>query len=263
MTWISSLVSRYWRNINFLIILLLSSVLVFGSSGLSGFVSQATLTVFYRPFFNIRSYVEELRSASEENRRLRQSLVETMLLLSEMEEIKLENLRLRSVLAFEPPPGHSLLPARVVSVSGQQLPVSAVINRGSRDSVLVNQAVINQEGLIGRVFTVTPRFATVQLLTNPANRVAVRVAQSREMGIVKYVASVGLILDNFPVRGQISVGDKLLSSGLGGVYPAGLLVGTVISVERPEGEPFCRVRLESAANISSIENLFILRLEAE
>jgi len=259
MTWISSLVSRYRRNIHIITILLFSGISIFGSNRLTGLVSEAILGSLYQPFFKIRAYVEDLSSVNAENRRLRMSLVETTLRLSELEDVKRENLRLRSVLNFEPPPGYSLLPARMMSVSGDGLPVSAVINRGEVDSVFVNQALINQEGLIGRVFSVTPSYATIQLLTDPGSRVAVRIAESREMGIVRHMPSKGMILDNFPVQGQISEGDVVLSSGLGGVYPAGLLVGRVLSVERPEREPFCSVRLEAAAKISSLEDLFILR----
>lgn len=263
MTWVSSLVSRYWRSIHIIAILLLSGILIFGGQRLTGYIGQAELGIFYQPFFRIRSYLERISSVNDENRRLRQALVETTLRVTEMEEVKRENLRLRSVLGFEPPPGYSLLPARVISVSGESRPVSAVINRGSEDSVFVDQALINQEGLIGRVFSVTPKYATIQLLTDPGSRVAVRIARSREMGIVKYIPSEGLILDNFPIQGQIAEGDQILSSGLGGVYPAGLVVGTVVSVERPDGELFCRVKLEAAANITSLENLFILRMESK
>ena len=83
------------------------------------------------------------------------------------------------------------------------------------------------------------------------------------MGIVKYRFGEGLILDNFPIQGNIVEGDVVVSSGLGGIYPAGLVVGTVATVEREEDEAFCRVRLHPAANFSSIEELFILMPEDE
>ncbi|HUV30996.1 MAG TPA: rod shape-determining protein MreC [Acidobacteriota bacterium] len=259
MKWISGTLSRHWRNVHFIAVIVLSALLTFGSQRFNGYVSQTALVVFYQPFAKIKRSVEELSAVNAENHRLRQSLVEASLRLSELEEMKLENIRLRSVLGFEPPPGYKLLPARVLSVSGERMPVSAVINRGYHDSVFVDQTLINQEGLIGRIVAVMPDNATVQLLTDPANRTAVRVTSSREMGIVKYVASEGMILDNFPIQGQISEGELVISSGLGGIYPAGLVVGTVASIRRPEDEPFCKVRLTPAANFSSLEELFILR----
>ena len=82
-----------------------------------------------------------------------------------------------------------------------------------------------------------------------------------KMGIVKFLPSRGMILDNFLIQGTINVGDTVLSSGLGGDYPAGLIVGTVTDVFRPENEPFYRVELQPAANFRSLEALFALRPE--
>jgi rod shape-determining protein MreC len=259
MKWISFFLSHYWRNVHFIAALALSVVLILNFDGINGYVSQAALA-FYWPFAKVRTGFEELRKVYQENQRLRLELVEASLRLTDLEEMRRENIRLRSVFHFEPPLGYTLLPARVISVSGERIPSSAVINKGADDSVKVNQALINQEGLIGRIEAVGPEFATVQLLTDPANRVAVRVASSREMGIVKYRPGTGLVLDNFPIQGQILEGDIVVSSGLGGVYPPGLVVGTVASVKRPEEAAFCEVTLNPAVNFSSIEELFILRV---
>ena len=101
----------------------------------------------------------------------------------------------------------------------------------------------------------------MQLLTDPANRVAARIAETREMGIVKYKTNEGLILDNFPVQGKIHEGDLIVSSGLGGVYVAGLTVGTVLEIIRSDDAQFCKIILDPAANFGSLEELFILRAD--
>ncbi|MBN1211284.1 MAG: rod shape-determining protein MreC [candidate division Zixibacteria bacterium] len=260
MTWISNLFSRYWRNFHFIFILLLTVILVFNNAAVNGFVSQVAVSAFNYPFFIVKNFFDGLVEVSEKNESLQAALVEASVRLSMLEEARLENNRLRAVLGFEPPPGYSLVPAKVISVAGDKIPVSAVINRGSRDSIFIDQAIINQAGLIGRVVSVSHDFATVQLLTDPTNRVAARVGESREMGIVKYNISEGMVLDNFPIQGTINRGDVILSSGLGGVYPSGLKVGTVNTVEYPEEEPFCNVTLTPAVNFNSIEELFILQL---
>jgi len=114
--------------------------------------------------------------------------------------------------------------------------------------------------LIGRVVEIFEDQATVQLLTDPTNRVAARVVRNRQMGIVKYQVRRGMILDNFPVQGDIRAGDEIRSSGLGGRYPAGLVVGTVVAVQRFEEDPFCIIQLEPAASFNSLEELYILRV---
>lgn len=258
MRWISNLFSRYWRNVHFISVLLLSLLLILGGRQVTSLVSGAITTVFYVPFAEIKNTVLALSSVNEENARLQLALVQATARMVQLEEMERENARLRAVLGFTPPEHYSLLPAEVISVTGDHVSLAAVINRGSNDSVWVDQPLINEQGLIGRVVSVAPNSATVQLLTDPKARVAVRVAESREMGIVKYRIPDGMILDNFPIQGSIKEGDLIISSGLGGIYPPGLVVGTVTSVERPEEEPFCNVRLQPAANFNSLEELFIL-----
>jgi rod shape-determining protein MreC len=218
------------------------------------------VTVFHPPFALVQSTIVDLAQVSRENERLQLALREATLLLTRLQEIDRENERLRGILNFDPPPDYVLVQAKVVSVSGAAAPVSAVINRGTRDSVEVNMPIINQQGLIGRVVSVFDNVATVQLLTDPTHRVAARVAESRGMGIVRYSSTDGMLLDNYPIQDSIRVGDQILSSGLGGIYPPGLVVGTVAAVGRPEEAPFCDVTVDPAANFNTLEELFVMRI---
>ena len=262
MNFVRSLLAKSWRNVHFYVVLVLAVILITGFVNLNVYTSQVILKGAYSPFFLVKNNIIELYQGAEEKSRLREALVDASVKLSMLEEATRENTRLRSALGFEPPTGYRIIPARVVSVYGYELPTSTVINKGTNDSIDVNQPVINQDGLIGRVVSVSADFASVQLLTDPLNRVAARVARSREMGIVKYHSRNGLVLDNFPVQGTIEIGDTIISSGLGGVYPAGLFVGIVTDIERPEKEPFSKINLKSAAVFRSIDELFILRTDS-
>jgi rod shape-determining protein MreC len=233
-------------------------MLIVGLPGVNKSICQAILDTTHLPFQKLSSTIEDLAEVNEQNQSLLKLLAEARLQISKLEEAQRENVRLRSVLGFEPPPSYRLLPARVVSVTGGQLPISAAINKGLAHSVLINQPVINQVGLVGRVQEVMPGYAKVQCLTDPLNRVACRVAASREMGIVRYLPTKGMVLSNFPNQGSIAVGDTILSSGLGGIYPPGLKVGVVTSIERPENMPYSVVTLEPVVSFRTIEELFIL-----
>ena len=261
MSWISTQFSRHWRNIHIGFMVVLAAGLIFGPPVVPRLVSQVALSGFYYPFFKIKSSYEFVASRDAANTELRTALTKASFQITQMEEAQRDNRRLRAALGFEQSPGYRLIPAEVVSVSGYQTPTAAIVNRGDYDGLKPNLPVINQDGLIGRISSVTSDFATVQLLTDPSNRVAARVASSREMGIVKYTTFDGMILDNFPLQGTIAVGDTILSSGLGGVYAAGLMVGIVTSVVRYEDEPFCRVTLDPVANFWAIEELFVLGVE--
>jgi rod shape-determining protein MreC len=258
MTWIPGLSSK-GRSVQLVVVALAITLLIVPTLGVSSFLSEAALNTVYFPFFRVKSAINDLTKVHEENQKLRQSLVDASIKVTLLEEAGRENIRLRSILGFEPPLGYTLLPAKVMAVTGNRLPVSAVINRGEMDGVTLNEPIINEEGLLGRVSAITTTHCSIQLLTDPTNRVAVRVAESREMGIAKFVPSQGLIVDNIPSQGDVKQGDLILSSGLGGVYPPGLVVGTVIAVERPRQEPFLIVRLAPAADFNSLDELFVLR----
>ncbi len=261
MKWISTLVARHGRNVQYGVIIVLSTLLIVAPAAVDQLVGPIVLNGLYYPFFKLRTAVELLRSQAEANQKLREELMEASLQLSFFDEAMKENERLRSALGFEPPSGYRLLAAEVVAVSGYMVPTTAIIDRGSGEGVFVNQPVVNEWGLIGRVSSTTPAFATVQLLTDPANRVAGRVGRSREMGILRYVVGRGMILDNFPVYGDIVIGDTIVSSGLGGVYPPGLPLGVVSEVKRGESAAFSQILVDPAVNFHRIEELFLLRVE--
>ncbi len=260
---ISNLFTRHFRNIHFVSIILILAILFIAGKFVNPYLNQAVSAVFYSPFAKIKNNFLELKSVSEDNARLSQTLIDVSMKIAFYEEATLENDRLRSILGFDPPANYTLIPAKVISISGEFTPITATINKGTNDSIWIDQPVINQEGLIGRVSSVSPDFSIIQLLTDPSNRVAARVVSSREMGIIKYNTNTGMYLDNFPIQGDIAVNDLIISSGLGGVYPAGLTVGTVSEVIKEELEPFYKVKVTPASNFYSLEELFILRETAE
>ena len=137
-------------------------------------------------------------------------------------------------------------------------PRSIEVNKGLAHGIEVGLPVVSGAGLVGRVKRASPRNATIQLLTDPECRVAVRVSESREQGIVRYLPSKGLVLTNVPVDGQVKQGDLVISSGLGGSFPEGMSVGVVTSVKRDEDEIFAEVLLQPVVNFNAIDELYAL-----
>jgi len=260
MNQITSFFPKEWRTLHFTLVVFFSVIFIINVTSINQFVGQSIVKSLYFPFFKLKSLMVEVGTSSTENDILREELVDSKMQISILEEAAKENERMRSILGFEPPAGYTLLPSKVVSVTyGGNRPVSIVINKGIRDTVAIDQAVINQQGLVGRIKEVMNDIAVVQLLTDPSNRVAARISETREMGIVRYKSGVGLVLDNFPIQGSIHEGDVIVSSGLGGVYVAGLMIGTVGKINRPQDEAFCEVELRSAASFSSVEEVFVIR----
>lgn len=270
MNWISNLFSKHWRNIHLALIAALCIVLILARRDVNPDICGAVKYVLYQPFEFIKDRVRLLRDAALRNDSLRLELAETALELTLCNEKSVKNNRLgaaeerlRAASESDSSFHYRLTPVRVALVyfGGHHLPITADIYRSEGDSIFVGQPIIDQNGLVGRVESFTDDRVTVQLLTHPSNRVAARVSSSGEMGIVKFLPSRTMILDNFLSRGTIKEDDTVLSSGLGGDYPAGLIVGTVTKVFRSENEPFCWVELRPAANFRSLEALFLLNAE--
>jgi rod shape-determining protein MreC len=100
--------------------------------------------------------------------------------------------------------------------------------------------------------------ATVQLLTDPGNAVSGRVAESRQIGVVKFSPERGMMFDNLPGDAEIEKGDLIISSGLGGIYPAGLAVAVVDSVYPNVGDILKAVRLKPTVDFAEIDELYVL-----
>jgi len=262
MSWISNLSARNWRHINVGLIIILSALLILWPAPITSRVARFTLNTFHLPFIVVKTSLQDLRVSHEENRRLDDSLTELSVRLDLLTEEARENRRLREMLRFDRPAAYELLPARVLEISSEKPPRSALIDKGTVDLVMADQPVINRNGLVGRILEVLPEKARVQLLTDPENRVAARIASNREMGVVRYLPGDGLVLADFPNQGRVEIGDTVISSGLGGVYPSGLRIGVVTEVNRPDNRPDCEVRLRMCAHLESVEELFVLRPES-
>jgi rod shape-determining protein MreC len=118
--------------------------------------------------------------------------------------------------------------------------------------------VIVPSGVVGKTVSADRYSAVVQLLYDPACKVAARVQSSRTLGIVAYLGGKYLSLTNVPADQKIAVGDSVISSGLGGIFPEGLYIGRVVDIHKKEGEMFYEIDIEPGANFSLLEELFVI-----
>ncbi|MBN4076126.1 rod shape-determining protein MreC [Gemmatimonas aurantiaca] len=221
-------------------------------------LSEATVYVFKRPFVLTRLAFEDLYQVRLRKQELQEALMQALVRINSLKQQSEENIRLRAQLGYEPPEGMRLIPLEAIAVQYRGLPVGIEVNKGSAQGLSPGLPVMNSKGLVGRIETVSARHALVQLLTDPGCRVAGRVSESREQGIIRYLPGHGLILDNVPLDGQLKQGDLVISSGLGGVFPEGLPVGVVKSVVRTDDLLFASVSLQSTVNFNAIDELYAL-----
>jgi rod shape-determining protein MreC len=133
-----------------------------------------------------------------------------------------------------------------------------IINRGSDDSLRRGMPVVTQQGLVGRVAAVTAGAARVQLIMDPASAVNVRLEPSRAQATLLGSVTSEISLDMIPLSASIQNGDLVLTSGLGGNYPADILIGQVNSVRRRETDLFQSATVQPVVDFNRLEIVLVI-----
>ena len=194
-----------------------------------------------------------------ENRELRQALLELRRRELRMEGLEQEIDGLARTLAFQRRHSTSLRIAEVVHADYSSWLRSLVLYVGT-GAARRNQAVLSDDGLVGRVIRVSGAYAKVQLLTDRAASAGVQLQSSRRQGVVRGSSPGELLLDFIPRQAEVEVGETVLTAGIDGVYPRGIRVGVVASVE-PGSEVFHRIVVKPAVDFSRLSFVYLLEGE--
>jgi rod shape-determining protein MreC len=179
------------------------------------------------------TYLTSLHDMEEEIASLRVDNSRLALELSRSEDLIMENRRLRRLLEFSHRRGVKFLPSRVISISLNEPLNSILIDKGSNDGVTVYSPVMTADGLVGKILEVDSRTSLAQLFSHPQFRAAAVVPARGEMGILKSTGSK-LLLTGLSMNTEIIEGDRVVTSGLGGVYPEGIPIGYVTLITEDE-----------------------------
>lgn len=220
--------------------------------------SATVSKTLYAPFFTLGKAFSELVAVRETNRRLKNELLTLGLENQALKEAALENERLRDLLGLSAPSGFKPVATELVGVEAAHRPAEITVNRGADDGIQRNLPVVHLKGLVGKVLDVTEKAAVIQLLFDPGCRVAARDQRSRVLGIVKWKSGPYLSFENVSPADDVAPGDTVVSSGLGGIFPEGLVVGTVISVTADTASFFRKIELLPAVGFSALDEVFIL-----
>jgi rod shape-determining protein MreC len=214
-------------------------------------INRATLGVWgtYRDWKNVRT----------ENRRLRDEAQRLRVDALRVTETAAENDRLRRLLALKQSLPLETMAGEIIAREWGGWVRSLTINRGRGDSVARLTAVIAPDGLVGRVVDVRAGSSIVQVLTDPASTVGAHVVRTRTPGIVegeprgtlrfKYMARDG---------GNLQIGDMVVTSGLGGLFPGGIPIGRVRSIDDRGAALFSYAQLSPAVDFARIDEVLLL-----
>ena len=214
------------------------------------------------PFRAADRWFQRLGELHAERQRLGEELAAARLDLARTEEIRLENARLRAMLGFEAREPLDLIGCEVVGEGAGRLGgATVVLNRGYNQGIREGMALAGKDGLAGKVVEVRPDRSQALLLIHPDCAVSVRIERSRVVGVAEWAAGSfnTLKLRTVSYLADVQLGDRVLTSGLGGVYPEGIPVGTITSVRRDETGLLLDIDVKSALDFRSLEEIFALR----
>lgn len=194
----------------------------------------------------------------EENRRLREELRGLRVELLHLGALEGELDRLRDALEYtQAREDARLRVADVVYADHTSSMRTLIVFIGDATEVGRNQPVVAADGLVGRILFTTGPYAKVQLLTDRAAAVGAMIERTRRQGIIRGWDSSELRLQLVPLQAEVRPGDRVLTSGLDGVYPRGIPVGTVVSVEGSEGL-FHRIAVRPATDFGTLDQVYLL-----
>jgi rod shape-determining protein MreC len=233
--------------------LFFESIVVWFFSPIQNILTSATSSisdVFDHYFFLVET--------SKENDRL---LLEVNLLSKKNNDLLERNKFLKrsdNLIEFIDDGERPFVIAKVIGYDATQWSKVIFINRGTNDKVQKNSSVINNAGVIGHVIHTSSNSSKVLLITDSRSAVDSLFQETRESGITVGTGENICEMKFVPISAKVNLGDKVLSSGLGGVFPKGLVVGTVVDIVKKSQELFQDIMVAPSADLSNVEEVIVL-----
>lgn len=236
-----------------------------------------TQGIFYKPAASIAGFFEDIRQLRviyEENKTLKLTLTQYARDTQKLNELEAQNKRLMEALGFterqRQANKYTYRIAEVVTVNSDPYNNTISINLGDKDGIKENMAVMTVNGLIGRVSKVFGFYSNVQLLTDindtdsnsKAIAVTVKGKESQSFGMIEsFDSKTGyLTMNKVDQADPMQVGDIVLTSGLGQVFPSGIEVGKIISIGPGEFGITHKVSVEPLASFRHIREVFVVEV---
>ena len=198
-----------------------------------------------------------LINVQQENRRLREEIKWLRQENHRYLEAYLQYQRLQRLLNFREQTPLDVVAAEVVGRNANNWTEIIYINRGTRDKVVSGLPVVTHEGVVGQVIQAAPTLSQVMLLTDFRSGVDALVQRTRASGIVAGRGRNTAELKFLPVGADLQPGDRLISSGMGGVFPKGLIIGEVKDIHS-NGRPTQQVEIQPSVDFSHLEEVLVL-----
>ena len=199
-----------------------------------------------------------LTQVQQENQALKRTLSNLKEDNNSLKEALLAEERLHKLYLLQSSYSSPSLLAQVIIRDPSNWFKTFLVNKGEKEGVSKDMAVVTSEGVVGRVIEVSPHIAKILLITDPNSALDVIAQHSRSQGILEGKMEEVCILKYINKTENIQMGEPVITSGLGGIFPKGLMVGTVNKVERNQRGIFQYIEVTPAVDFSKLEEVLLL-----
>ena len=209
---------------------------------------------------DVQKYFSAHNKLLQENYALKQQAFLHQVSLQRLSTIQAENEHLRHLLNGNIPIQPKAVLGEISHMGRDPFTHVVVVNRGSQHNIKAGQAVVDSKGVIGQVTRVYPFTSEVTLITDKELSIPIQIERNQLRAIAFGEGNNTLDIPFLPTNVDIKVGDKLVTSGIDGVYPAGLAVATVTKIQQNPESPFAKIVSTPVAGVSNHLQLLLLAL---
>ena len=209
---------------------------------------------------DVKKYFSAHNALVQENYALKEQAFEQKVLLQRLNTVEAENTHLRTLLNGNLPIQPKAILGEISHMGRDPFTHTVVVNRGSQHNIKAGQAVVDSKGVIGQVTRVYPFTSEVTLITDKELSIPIQIERNQLRAIAFGEGNNTLDIPYLPTNVDIKVGDKLVTSGIDGIYPAGLAVATVTAILQNPESPFAKIVSTPVAEVNNHLQLLLLAL---
>ena len=219
---------------------------------LQGFFTKVSLSTI-----KLKDKYFALLNLQEENEQLRLELAKVREQLDEYSAAYSRNRFLETALEFKQQNSFPKRMARVVGKDPSFWFQTLIVDRGENDGVVTGMVARTSQGVVGQVVQVSDNYSKILLANAPSSAIDAIVQNSRVRGILKGAGEQGYILQYVLKNAEVKEGDKIVTAGIGGVFPSGITLGTVSKVHAKRRGMFLDIKVKPAVDFARLEFLYI------
>ncbi len=261
------------KPISAIIVIAIIALLVAAIAHFSGGFPDKMAGNIFSPIFKVTSKIispvtrffdgDSLDKLQKENEELKLQLDELTIKYKSQEDYIKENERLKDLLNLkEAHYNKEIVTANVIALDWDNFSHTVTINRGSKDGIEVNDAVVSSLGVIGRVSEVSGYTSTVTTLLSPSHAVGVKISRTGDLAVCQGDITLSkdkmLRLDYISGSAELIEGDIIETSGVGGVYPEGLTIGKISKISKDSSGAVSYATVEPTANLSRLYEVLVI-----